>query len=47
MPKFGRLVKFTSELWHGARPPMKDAPMRYSLVYQTHPPEPETMRDLF
>ncbi len=46
VPKFGRMVKFTSELWHGARPPLKDAPMRYSLVYQTHPPEPERLRDL-
>ena len=47
VPKFGRMVKFTSELWHGARPPLRDAPMRYRLVYQTHPVEPETMRDLF
>lgn len=46
VPKFGRLCKFTSEIWHGARPPMMDAPTRYSLVFQTHPVEPETIADL-
>jgi len=45
-PRFGRLVKFRSDIWHSARPPMKDAGTRYSLVFQTHPIGEPSMADI-
>ena len=47
VPKRGRLVKFTSEIPHSARPPLRDAMRkRYSMVFQTHPIGLETLGDL-
>ena len=47
-PKPGRLIKFTSNILHCARPPVRDAiESRYSLVFQTKPVEDISVKDLF